>query len=269
MAASKLVSADRQEIVRLYVETEATISQLAKQFGSSTSTISRLLQDAIPDHQYRQLVGKKVGRGRKPKLGVGEPIAEPTVEQLAFLPESDGPCNEPANDPDSDSMEVEIQLPVIAPREEERAVIAEIAAEFDTLGASGEEFDADDEDEDLEDEEEELPEAAFPKDEPLPSVLPLSAATLPQLCYLVVDRNAELVTRPAKDFSELGTFAAEEQLRIMPIFYNHRVAKRFADHNSTHRVIKCPSSLLDVTYERLRQRGIGYLLCDRQLFSLP
>jgi hypothetical protein len=228
---------------------------LAKQFGSSTSTISRLLQDAIPDHQYRQLVGKKVGRGRKTKAPSVDPVVEsptePVVEQLVFLPE------------------IGETEPIVSPPEEAVGeAIAEIAAEFDGLPAAGEEFEPDDDEDDIAEDDEDLPEVAFSRDEPLASVLPFATATLPHLCYLVVDRNAELVTRPAKDFSELGAFAAEEQLRIMPIFYNHRMAKRFADQHATHRVIKCPSELLGVTCARLRQRGIGYLLCDRQLYSL-
>ncbi len=35
-------------------------------------------------------------------------------------------------------------------------------------------------------------------------VLPLTEASLPRTCYLVVDRSAELVARPLRDFGDLG-----------------------------------------------------------------
>ena len=35
-------------------------------------------------------------------------------------------------------------------------------------------------------------------------ILPLDRADLPLICYIVVDRIAEIITRPLKDFKDLG-----------------------------------------------------------------
>lgn len=65
MAVSKLGTAEKAEMVRLYRETPASFSQLAKQFGISVSTVSRFLQEAIPEEEYRHLVSYK--QSRRPK----------------------------------------------------------------------------------------------------------------------------------------------------------------------------------------------------------
>lgn len=99
-------------------------------------------------------------------------------------------------------------------------------------------------------------------------VLPLSEASLPKTCYLVVDRAAELIARPLKDFSDLGKIpAAEVQQKTLPIFDNHRVARRFS--NRTQRVIKIPDGrMLQKTCSHLQAKGITRLLIDGQVYSL-
>jgi transposase-like protein len=81
-------------------------------------------------------------------------------------------------------------------------------------------------------------------------------------CYLVVDRLAELITCPLKEFAELGLIPAEEeQARTLPIFDNHRVARRFARRNQ--RIIKIPNGLmLSKTQQYLQAKGITRLLFD-------
>ncbi|MBW4574072.1 MAG: transposase [Aphanothece sp. CMT-3BRIN-NPC111] len=99
-------------------------------------------------------------------------------------------------------------------------------------------------------------------------VLPLSEASLPKTCYLVVDRAAELIAKPLKDFSDLGKIpAAEVQQKTLPIFDNHRVARRFS--NRTQRVIKIPDGrMLQKTCSHLQAKGITRLLIDGQVYSL-
>jgi len=99
-------------------------------------------------------------------------------------------------------------------------------------------------------------------------VLPLSEASLPKICYLVVDRASELITRPLKAFGELGQIpAAEIREKTLPVFDNHRVARRFATRNQ--RVFKIPdSSMLQKTAPYLRAKGITRLLIDGQVYSL-
>lgn len=99
-------------------------------------------------------------------------------------------------------------------------------------------------------------------------VLPLSEASLPKICYLVVDRGAELITRPLKAFGELGQIpAAEIREKTLAVFDNHRVARRFATRNQ--RVFKIPDgSMLQKTAPYLVAKGITRLLIDGQVYSL-
>ena len=99
-------------------------------------------------------------------------------------------------------------------------------------------------------------------------VLPLSEASLPRTCYLVVDRAAELIARPLKEFGELGKIPIEEfQEKTLPIFDNHKVARRFS--NRSQRVIKVPDGrMLQKTCSHLQAKGITRLLIDGQVYSL-
>ena len=99
-------------------------------------------------------------------------------------------------------------------------------------------------------------------------VLPLSEASLPKTCYLVVDRAAELIARPLKEFSDLGRIPAEEvQEKTLPVFDNHRVARRFS--NRSQRVIKVPDGrMLQKACSHLQAKGITRLLIDGQVYSL-
>jgi transposase-like protein len=99
-------------------------------------------------------------------------------------------------------------------------------------------------------------------------VLPLSEASLPRTCYLVVDRAAELVARPLREFSDLGQIPVDEvQERTLPVFDNHKVARRFS--NRSQRVIKVPDSrMLQKACYHLQAKGITRLLIDGQIYSL-
>ncbi len=100
-------------------------------------------------------------------------------------------------------------------------------------------------------------------------VLPLSAAKLPRTCYIVIDKFAELIVKPLREFAELGNIPTDEvPQQTLPIFDNHRVAKRFSSSH-TNRVIKVPdSSLFQKTRRHLEAKGITRLLVDGQIYSL-
>ncbi|MBW4507063.1 MAG: transposase [Scytonematopsis contorta HA4267-MV1] len=104
--------------------------------------------------------------------------------------------------------------------------------------------------------------------EALVRVLPFSSAPLPKTCYLVIDRAAELITRPLRDFGDLGQIPnLETQQRTLPVFDNHRVAKRFSTKRD--RVIKVPDSrMLQKARVHLEAKGITRLLIDGQVYSL-
>ncbi|MBW4690713.1 MAG: helix-turn-helix domain-containing protein [Lyngbya sp. HA4199-MV5] len=103
----------------------------------------------------------------------------------------------------------------------------------------------------------------------LVQVLPLAEASLPRTCYLVVDRAAELIARPLKEFGDLGQIPEAEILeKTLPIFDNHRVAKRYSNPR-TQRVIKLPDGqVLQKTSSHLQAKGITRLLIDGQVYAL-
>ncbi|MBC7968918.1 MAG: helix-turn-helix domain-containing protein [Verrucomicrobia bacterium] len=100
-------------------------------------------------------------------------------------------------------------------------------------------------------------------------VLPLAEASLPRTCYLVVDRSAELIARPLREFGDLGQIPeAEIAEKTLPIFDNHRVAKRYSNPR-TQRVIKLPDAqVLQKTSSHLQAKGITRLLIDGQVYAL-
>jgi len=130
------------------------------------------------------------------------------------------------------------------------------------------------EDEDLEDLDEDDLDQDTPiltrriPSEMLVQVLPLSEATLPKTCYLVIDRASELITRPLRDFGELGQIPTQEvQQRTLPVFDNHRVARRFSTKRD--RVIKVPDSrMFQKARSHLQAKGITRLLVDGHVYSL-
>ena len=99
-------------------------------------------------------------------------------------------------------------------------------------------------------------------------ILPLSQASMPRICYLVIDRSAELIVKPLADFADLGDIPQEEiKQRTLPIFDNHRIAKRFSHRRE--RVIKVPDGqMIQKTSHHLENKGITRLLIDGQIYSL-
>ena len=129
----------------------------------------------------------------------------------------------------------------------------------------------DDEDEDEDDDWEEEESAAYSNRRAGLSdvqILPLSQASFPRTCYLVIDRSAELIVKPLADFADLGTIPEEEvRQRTLPVFDNHRIAKRFSHRRE--RVIKVPDGrMLQKTSHHLQDKGITRLLIDGQIYSL-
>ncbi len=129
--------------------------------------------------------------------------------------------------------------------------------------------DGDDDDDEEDDDDDEEPYAAVPVDEHTPlEILPLGEATLPQTCYLVVDRSANLITRPLKDFADLGRIPkGEVKERTLPIFDNHRVARRFS--RQSQRIVKVPDgAVLQKVSPYLTAKGITRLFVEGRVYKL-
>jgi len=202
-------------------------------------------------------VRRRPSASEKPKLRVTEKLETPEPKLLEI---------------------VSIPIPALKNEHPAAAVLAHLLGE-DLLDESE---DLDDlEDDDLEDddfEEEDFDDDDLDEQRPLVTkrkpgeasvqVLPLSVANLPKTCYLVIDRSSELITRPLKDFGDLGQIPSlETQQKTLPVFDNHRVAKRFSTKRD--RVIKVPDSkMLHKARTHLQAKGITRLLIDGQVYSL-
>jgi transposase-like protein len=156
------------------------------------------------------------------------------------------------------------------------AEFQDVAAELSHAPRSLDDEDLDDDDDDF-DEEEDLDDDGDDRDLPAihledqanMTVRPFREASLPRVCYLVIDRSAELVAPPLREFAELGSLSSQEaDIKTLPVFDNHRVAKRFSN-SRTHRVIKVPDSqIVNKTIQYLVAKGITRMLLDGQVYSL-
>lgn len=154
-------------------------------------------------------------------------------------------------------------------------VTEEISAILDEDFGEDEDEDDDDEDNSDDDDGEIYTDAEAQRDltalhvQQFMRVIPLDKALMPRICYVVVDRSAELVVRPLKDFGDMGQVPiSSDQTMTLPIFDNPRGAKRFANAR-TERVIKVPDSqVFRKTSDNLRSKGITYLFIEGQLYSL-
>ena len=59
MAPRKLSDADKRDVIEIYRQPGETTSTIAKRYGVSTSTISRILKTQLPEDEYRALISQK------------------------------------------------------------------------------------------------------------------------------------------------------------------------------------------------------------------
>jgi transposase-like protein len=266
-------------------EYEALVQQKQKRLPHSQSVISSPMVadvDQVPELDLPETVYpassdliphskliRKRSIGKPESLGVDVPAFIPQGLPVSDLPEDD--AAEFVDDDYSDGVSnLEEMLGDEGPLE------AEEFRDFD-------DEDDEDDDDDLEDDfdSEDLDDDDFEgmantrpglsiqlRSKTLVQVLPLSEASLPKICYLVVDRAGELITRPLKAFGELGQIPRSEiREKTLPVFDNHRVARRFSTRNQ--RVFKVPDGrLLQKTAPYLQAKGITRLLIDGQVYSL-
>jgi transposase-like protein len=150
-----------------------------------------------------------------------------------------------------------------------RSSFASATSEEDDDDDNSDDFDDDDYDTDEDDSEEfSLTGALQLQPETMLEVMPFAQAVLPKICYIVVDRTAELVTRPLKDFGDLGQIPADEiHSCTLPIFDNHRIARRFS--HRTQRIIKVPNgNMLRSACTQLSAKGITRLLINGHIYAL-
>lgn len=349
MAPRKLSDSDKRQITSIYCQPGETTSTLANKFDISSSTVSRVLKQMLPDEEYAKLMKwKRSGeRGSFPlassdvveQLEVAVPTSQAaattdaestTTEQAEVEQQSDETDDQEGRSPiketparrsrrrvtteaaDDQTESVAVQpeepdeaksvedtesseeteeksskpKPVLKQRsqppaatsedednddddDDDEEVAAWVSEGLEDAADYAEESDEDWDEEDWDDESEE--DEAAPQPAPREAELTIHSFdnfSLTKSCYLVVDRTAELVTCPLKDFSELGKIPpGEEQARTLPIFDNHRIARRFARRNQ--RIIKVPDGvMLTKTQEYLQAKGITRILFDGQVYAL-
>lgn len=179
------------------------------------------------------------------------------------------------DDEDPEDVDVEINPDLLALAQEislgdrQQAMRELLGDDIDEDEDDDDEFDDEDDDEDEDDEDEELDSQPIRQNitEEV-KIRPLTEARFPRTCYIVTDRMLELIARPMKEFRDLGKIPDEETSQpTLPIFDNHRVAKRFTRGRS-QKVIKIPdSSLFIKTSCCLTSKGITRILLGGQIYK--
>lgn len=304
MSPRKLTDSDKQEILQLYRTPQETTSTLAERYQVSSSTISRFLKTHLAENEYEELIQQK--RLSRTPAGAAQVMSQftpppdepeaPLLELLNAEEPEEPKTSSAAAAPNAQRTRRRSSAPVPKLAVEEPTEPAPEAKYFevdeedddDSVHALEEMLGEDlgdinlDIEEDLEDFEEEVDDFDEEDDDwvdgediapAVPSrikiqVLPFSEATLPRICYLVVDRAAELVTPLLREFGDLGNIPNDEiQQKTLPVFDNHRVARRFSKRSQ--RVIKIPDGkMLEKTGACLEAKGIKRLLINGQVYAL-
>ena len=293
MSPRKLTEEDKKQIIQLYRNSEATTSTLAEEYDVSSSTISRFLKNNLSESEYEELIQQKrlartnksdrqavktkkeqdkpqTSSKSKKKIITSTPSSS-ISQPLPSTPESDNNSTVPQP---KEKIKIPPKIKEPLPPEEDDEVEDDDDVDVVALGEMlGEDIEDLDEDDDYEedwdneaDEEIAYPHAGIGNLDI--EILPLADASFPRTCYLVIDRSSELITRPLEDFADLGTIPEEEiQQKTLPVFDNHRVARRFSHRRE--RVIKVPDGrMLQKTSSYLEAKGITRLLIDGQVYSL-
>ncbi len=272
----------------------------------SSSTISRFLKSHLSESEYEELIQqKRLARTHKSspktsqvkkdkeKLKSSEPKVTPSKEK----PKSSEPEVTPSTEIPSISPPVvattEIEDNTVIPQtpakiksrrpiikeslppeeEEDEDDVVDVVTLGEMLGEDIDELDEDEDEEDYDDDwdtetDEDITYPHANIDKLNIQILPLTDASFPRTCYLVIDRASELITRPLEDFADLGTIPKSEiQQTTLPVFDNHRVAKRFSHRRE--RIIKVPDGrMLQKTSSYLEAKGITRILIDGQVYSV-
>jgi transposase-like protein len=280
MSPKKLTEQSKKEILQLYRQTDATTSTLAERFEVSSSTVSRFLKMSLSELEYEDLIQqKRLARPRRGSVAAvaesDSPLQQKEIEFVEIKPSSPPPPVLAVHrSPQVTPTPVVVTPPLPEEEEGEEMDVAAIREMFgEDLADIDEDLDEEDDWEDEgEEEEREVELSAIYGRSLSPTsqlqVLPLTSANFPKVCYLVIDRSAELITRPLKDFSEVGRIPVDEiQQRTLPIFDSHRVARRFSKRRE--RVIKVPDGrMIQKTSAHLKSKGITRLFLDGQIYSL-
>jgi len=252
--ASAKVAVDELDNIAASLEEPETDSEVAQRSEPQTSE-EKPADDRLGRRSRRRRSSPQDEEAVSPVLAELEELEKEIQQDLRY-----GEL-----DPDDDELEEDLEEDV-----------ADLEDELDEDEDEDEDDDLDEDfdEEDLDDDEEDLPDGdedyvpVHLRGDQIIQILPLSEAKLPRTCYLVVDRTAELITRPLSDFADLGQIPeVEAKERTLPVFDNHRIAKRFM--RRAQRIVKIPDSQMFLkTRSYLQAKGITRLLVDGQIYTL-
>lgn len=304
MSPKKLTEEDKQNILELYRNSEATTSTLATNFGVSSSTISRFLKSSLAKSEYDDLIQqKRLARTAKGDEKSQAKKTTPTPKQKEVTIDSKVPVQKQLSpnqliishktlklEDKEETSKVTISsksLPSILSKAtitSKQSIANEVLNEEqeedddvdvvlrEMLGEDIEDIDDLEDEEDLDAWDSETDDLDnYPHTSPGKvdlQIRPLTEAALPRVCYLVIDRAAELIVKPLQEFADLGSIPQEEiAQKTLPVFDNHRVAKRFSHRRE--KVIKVPDSdMIKKTSHHLYSKGITRLLVEGQIYSI-
>ena len=242
--------------------------------SESAPDITRV-ESPTPQDEPEKVTNKLVLDKKVIKIDESEALASdkpaPTLKEEAswsadveetLSPQKDAPID---NSPLSQRLILKSDRTESEPEEDDDDV--DLITLKEMLGEDLDDFNDDEDDEDDEDwEEEDISYRSSNLGDV--KILPLSQASFPRTCYLVIDRAAELIVKPLSEFADLGMIPTEENReKTLPVFDNHRIAKRFSHRRE--RIIKVPDGrMLQKTSRYLQDKGITRLLIDGQIYSL-
>jgi transposase-like protein len=274
--SSKSVEKEQDSSAQGKAKAESTLAEAAPQVDKSAPKLKPKKADAttpavtpedstVPEAKEKPTPVKRTRRRFKSSPQPDESAAQltlPTEEEQTETPQPSSP--EPPK-LKTESVRAEV----------DEEVTETIPSDWDEdVAALDDDYDEDDDDDDDDDFDEEGEAWDGDEDDAAPHVerleiSPLTEASLPRLCYVVVERSSsELVALPLRTFAHLGEIPETEgESRTLPVFDNHRVARRFSRRNQ--RVVKLPDgNLLQTTSPYLMAKGITRLLIDGQVFAL-
>jgi transposase-like protein len=292
MTRSKLSEAEKREITQLFLQNQETIVGLAERFQVSVSTIRRLVKTATPEMEsgLAPVSGDEAFPTESPDAAIPAPVDSVSAQSQRDRPrkriempvqKSDAArvsqtIVQPASSYDAGNTAVplgdilaEIGQDLQRDLSTRKNLEAAVEEEEDDLQGFEDDFDDNDDDlEDLDESAEDVGDVLQLSSTNWVEVLPIAEAMLPRICYIVVDRMAELVTCPLKDFGNLGQIPASEvQANTLPVFDNHRIARRFS--HRAQRIVKVPNgNMFKKASIHLMAKGITRLLVNGRIYAL-
>ena len=235
--ARRLTKKEKVEIVNGYTSGESA-AFLSNKHGCSPNTVIRTVKAMLPSKEYLALKESRSRESLSQKSSVDFLQGDMTsIEEICVSESNDDghDANLSLNEGDEPSKESLIE-------KTELEVFQEIEPLTSTFG--------------------------FDSSNQKVSCEYIDEAVLPEVVYMLVDKQVELVSKPLRELPEWSFLPEEEKNQIaLSLFSNQRSAKRNCPRSQ--RVIKVPNSnVFLLTAHSLLEKGITRLVIEDTLISL-